>query len=107
MTKVTYRSANSDDLTVDVEPGVSLMQAGVRAGIEGIVADCGGQCQCATCHVYVEDAYADLLPPMSEDEDDMLEITASERTHRSRLSCQLVVDQHIDAVVVDVPERQR
>jgi 2Fe-2S ferredoxin len=107
MTKVTFRSAKADDVTLDVEPGVSLMQAAVKAGIDGIVADCGGQCQCATCHVYVDDTYADVLPPMSEDEDDMLEITASERTERSRLSCQLVVDENVDELVVDLPERQR
>lgn len=107
MTKVTFRSGSADEATIYVRPGVSLMQAAVSAGIDGILADCGGQCQCATCHVYVEDQNADLLPPMSEDEDDMLEITASERTHRSRLSCQLVVDKHIDELVVDLPERQR
>lgn len=107
MTKVIFRSATAGEFTVHVEPGVSLMHAAVQAGIDGIVADCGGQCQCATCHVYVEEAYADLLPAMSEDEDDMLEITASERTDRSRLSCQLVVDKHIDEVVVELPERQR
>jgi 2Fe-2S ferredoxin len=107
MTKVTFRSTKADDVTLDVAPGVSLMQAAVKAGIDGIVADCGGQCQCATCHVYVDEVYADVLPPMSEDEDDMLEVTASVRTERSRLSCQLVVDENVDELVVDLPERQR
>lgn len=107
MTKVTFRSAAAGEVTIDVAPGVSLMQAAASAGVGGIVADCGGQCQCATCHVYVPDQYAALLPAMTEDEDDMLEMTASERTHRSRLSCQLVVDKHIDELVVEVPERQR
>lgn len=107
MTKVTYRSAKFGDATLDVEPGTSLMQAATRAGLEGILADCGGQRQCATCHVYVDEAYTDLLPPMSEDEDDMLEATAAERTERSRLSCQLVVDESVDEVVVDIPDHQR
>jgi ferredoxin, 2Fe-2S len=107
MTKVTYRSEKAGDVTLDVAPGVSVMQAAVKAGLDGILADCGGQCQCATCHVYVEEEYADLLPPMSEDEDDMLEITASERTERSRLSCQLVVNEGIEEIVVELPERQR
>jgi len=107
MTKVTFRSAKAEDVTLDVEPGVSLMQAAVRAGLDGIVADCGGQCQCATCHVYVDEGYDAVLPPMTDDEDDMLEVTASERTARSRLSCQLVVDENIDELVVDLPERQR
>jgi ferredoxin, 2Fe-2S len=107
MTKIIFRSARAGDVTLDVEPGVTLMQAAANAGLEGIVADCGGQCQCATCHVYVDDSYAQFLPPMSEDEDDMLEATASERTSRSRLSCQLVVDDNVDELVVDLPEHQR
>lgn len=107
MTKVTYRSTRFGDVTLDVEPGTSLMAAAARAGLEGIVADCGGQCQCATCHVYVDDAYAHLVPPMSDDEDDMLEATASERTECSRLSCQLVLDETVDELVVDLPDFQR
>lgn len=107
MTKVIFRSARFGDATLDVEPGTSLMQAAAKSGLEGIVADCGGQCQCATCHVYVDEAYAHLLPPMGDDEDDMLEATASERTARSRLSCQLVVDDDVDELVVELPEHQR
>jgi 2Fe-2S ferredoxin len=107
MTKATFRSPKADDVTLVVEPGVSLMQAAVKAGLDGIVADCGGQQQCATCHVYVDEAFTGLLPPMSEDEDDMLEITATERTGRSRLSCQLVASEDLEEIVVDLPERQR
>jgi 2Fe-2S ferredoxin len=107
MTKATFRAKKADDVTLVVEPGVSLMQAAVKAGLDGIVADCGGQRQCATCHVYVDEAFSGVLPPMSEDEDDMLEITATERTDRSRLSCQIVASEDIEEIVVDLPERQR
>ena len=107
MAKVIFRSPHTGDVTLDVEPGLSLMQAAVQAGVEGILADCGGQCQCATCHVYVDEGYARLLPPMSDDEDDMLEATASARTSCSRLSCQLIVDDDVDELVVELPEHQR
>lgn len=107
MTKVTYHSPTGADVTLDVPPGVSIMQAAIKGGVDGILADCGGQLQCATCHVYVPEQYADQLPPMSEDEDDMLEITACERTDRSRLSCQLVMNDEIDQIDVELPEHQR
>lgn len=113
MTKLTLCRPVADgtgsetDIEIDVAAGESVMVAAVRAGVEGIVADCGGQCQCATCHVYVPAEFESVLPAMSEDEDDMLEITASERTARSRLSCQLVVPEGLDRLVVELPRTQR
>ena len=107
MTTVTLRGPDGRTCTVEVEEGTSVMEAALREGVAGIVADCGGQCQCATCHVYVPAEHADRLPPMGEDEDDMLEVTASPRTRLSRLSCQLLVRPGTGELVLDLPARQR
>jgi ferredoxin, 2Fe-2S len=107
MTKVTFVAAGGPETTIDVPAGVSVMQAATDNGIKGILADCGGQRQCATCHVYVRAPEGARLTPMTEDEDEMLDITACERDSGSRLSCQLVAADDIDELVVELPERQR
>lgn len=107
MTKVTFVAADSAETSVDVAPGVSVMQAAINNGITGILADCGGQRQCATCHVYVRAPNITCLPAMTEEEDDMLDITACERNTSSRLSCQLVASNGLDELVVELPVRQR
>lgn len=106
MTRVRLTSPDGGETVLEVESGTSVMAAAVRNGVEGILADCGGQRQCATCHVYLLSEGANV-PPMSEDEDDMLEVTASPRTERSRLSCQLIAADDIEELVVEVPPHQR
>ncbi len=81
------------------------MQAAVRNGVAGIDGDCGGQCACATCHVYIEAPWAALLPPMGENEDTMLEL-ANERRDSSRLACQLKLVAALDGIEVHTPEGQ-
>ena len=76
------------------------------AGVAAIVADCGGLLTCATCHVYVDPAWADKLPPVTEDEAAMLEMTASPRQANSRLSCQIVMQSALDGLTVTLPETQ-
>jgi 2Fe-2S ferredoxin len=78
----------------------------VTNGVTGIVGECGGQAMCATCHVYVRDEYLDALPEISDDEDEMLDCTAEERTGRSRLGCQVKVGPDLEQVEVDVPGSQ-
>lgn len=95
----------TEDL-VEVPPGVSIMQAATGAGIDGIVAECGGCLMCATCHVYVEPGFASALPDLGPDEDEMLECTAAPRTPESRLSCQLVMTAGLDGISVRVPDEQ-
>jgi 2Fe-2S ferredoxin len=82
------------------------MQTAVARGVDGIVAECGGNLMCATCHVYVDEDWAELLPAKAEDEDDMLDETACPREQNSRLSCQLVLEEKLDGIVVTLPERQ-
>lgn len=86
--------------------GRSLMKAAVDAGVDGIAADCGGALTCATCHVYVDEAWLDRLPPPSADEDTMLDYTAEERRPNSRLSCQIALTPALDGLCVTLPQRQ-
>jgi 2Fe-2S ferredoxin len=106
MPHVTYVAQDGKQTTLDVAVGTSVMQAAVMHGVDGIVAECGGSCMCATCHVYVRDDQMALTPPMQADEDAMLEGTASPRRPNSRLSCQLVVSEQMDGLVVNMPETQ-
>ncbi|WP_372827340.1 2Fe-2S iron-sulfur cluster-binding protein [Polaromonas sp.] len=94
-------------INLDVPEGVSLMQAAVSAGVAGIVGECGGSAMCATCHVYVDEAYAGLLAPMSPVEAELLECTASDREPTSRLSCQIKISGTLDGLIVRLPERQQ
>ena len=106
MPRVTYIDKDEKATTLDIAVGTSVMQAAVFNGVDGIVAECGGSCMCATCHVYVREDQLALTPPMQPDEDAMLEGTACERRANSRLSCQLIVSPEMDGLVVYLPETQ-
>ena len=88
------------------ETGESLMQAAVAANVKGIAADCGGLLTCGTCHVYVREPHASLLPAPSADELAMLEFVASPRQANSRLSCQVELTEALDGLTVDLPASQ-
>jgi len=106
MPRVTFLDPRGLPVTIDAAGGVSLMLAAVRAQIPGILGECGGSLACATCHVYVDPAFAAGLPPVSAAEDEMLDATASERRATSRLSCQIVLTDALDGLVVTVPDAQ-
>ena len=106
MPKITYVHPDDAREELDIAEGTSVMQGATGNGIDGIVAECGGNCMCATCHVYVEPSQLALLPAMSEEEDALLDGTASDREPNSRLSCQISVTQALDGLVVNLPERQ-
>lgn len=103
MANVVFVAVDGTRTDVRVAEGRSVMQGAVDYGLDGIVGECGGNAMCATCHVYVDDAFAALLPAVSEHEDALLDGTASERRVTSRLSCQLPA---IDGLVVTLPEAQ-
>lgn len=105
MIHVTLHEPSGEARTIAAEPGVSLMEAAVRNGIEGIEASCGGACSCATCMVYVSDEGRAKLVPRSEIEADMLEM-AFDTDESSRLSCQIVLRPEDDGLVVRVPKEQ-
>lgn len=107
MPKITYISHSGVSTVVDVPNGMSVMEGGVRNGIDEIVAECGGSCLCATCHVYVDEKWLSALDPIAEDENAMLESTAAERLPNSRLSCQLTVKPSLEGLTVRTPETQK
>jgi 2Fe-2S ferredoxin len=106
MPKVTYIAHTGETYTIDVPSGASVMEGAVKNGIEGIVAECGGACMCATCHVYVDPAWLDRLDPIGEEQEEMLGATAAERKPNSRLSCQIEMRPEFDGLVVRMPDRQ-
>jgi len=91
---------------VDASEGESAMMAATLHGIAGIVAECGGNAMCATCHVYVEEDWLEHLPAMTDEEDALLDGTAAERLTNSRLSCQIRIAPDLDGLVLRLPERQ-
>jgi ferredoxin, 2Fe-2S len=99
---VSYGDTDSIELKI----GQSIMQGATRAGVEGIAADCGGSLTCATCHIYVDEAWLDKLPAPSADELSMLEMTASPRLPNSRLSCQLVASAALEGLKISLPQTQ-
>ncbi|WP_329791907.1 2Fe-2S iron-sulfur cluster-binding protein [Lentzea sp. DG1S-22] len=103
--KVFYTQPDGTERVVEAEAGDSVMQAAVRNGVPGILAQCGGSLSCATCHVFLDERHADDFPPVSEDEDDMLDVAATDREDNSRLSCQLVLTEGQE-VHVTIPETQ-
>jgi 2Fe-2S ferredoxin len=106
MAKITYIAHTGESQVVDVPVGWSVMEGAVQNDVMGIVAECGGGCACATCHVYVDAAWIDRFDAPASMEQDMLECTAAERTERSRLSCQLKVTEACDGLIVHLPESQ-
>ena len=103
--KATFIEDNGVSHTIDVPEGWSLMEGAVKHLVPGIDADCGGACACATCQVYVDDAWMAKLPPKSEMEETMLDF-APERHTGSRLSCQIRMTAALDGIVLKLPKSQ-
>ena len=105
MPKITYINSDAQANTIEVQNGLTVMEGAVQNDIQGIDADCGGGMACATCHVYVEENWFDKLPKKEEGEEDMLDM-AFEPKKNSRLSCQLIVSDELDGLVVNIPSKQ-
>jgi 2Fe-2S ferredoxin len=105
MPKITYITPDGDRHDVEVENGYTVMEGAINNNIEGIVAECGGACACATCHSYIDNAWLNKLPPMDDMEDSMLD-AAYERKENSRLTCQLEVNDSLDGLVVHVADNE-
>jgi 2Fe-2S ferredoxin len=91
---------------IEASLGDSVMQVATGHGIDGIVAECGGNAMCATCHVYVDEGWLARLAAVSEEENELLDGVAAERQPNSRLSCQIKVTPELDGLVVRLPDRQ-
>ena len=105
MAKITYIENDGTEYTVEVRNGLSVMEGAIRNNVPGIDADCGGACACATCHVYVDEAFQDVTGRASAMEESMLDF-AEEVEPNSRLSCQIRVSDDLDGLVVRLPESQ-
>ncbi|MCL2430605.1 MAG: 2Fe-2S iron-sulfur cluster-binding protein [Alphaproteobacteria bacterium] len=105
MPKITYIDADGASRTIEAEIGSTVMETAIKQGVPGIEAECGGACACATCHVYVEEAWLPIVGQPSPMEEDMLDFGYDVRSN-SRLSCQIKVTPEIDGLVVRTPERQ-
>jgi 2Fe-2S ferredoxin len=103
--KVTYIEAGGAEHVVDVEAGFSVMQGAVGNGIPGIVAECGGNCACGTCRVYVDEAWRDRTGAPSQIEEETMESRDDPRVGK-RLSCQIKMREDLDGLVVRMPETQ-
>ncbi|MFI5798102.1 2Fe-2S iron-sulfur cluster-binding protein [Streptomyces sp. NPDC051677] len=106
MPTVIFQLPDGTERKVTAASGTVLMQAAVANGVQGIVAECGGNASCATCHVYVDAAQSELAGGPNDVEDEMLDFTAAERRPTSRLSCQVELTDVLDPLVVHVPEEQ-
>jgi ferredoxin, 2Fe-2S len=105
MPKITYIEHDGKKRTVDAPVGSTVMENAIKNGVPGIVAECGGACSCATCHVHVDEAWKEKVGPPSPMEEDMLDFAFDVRP-TSRLSCQIKVSDELDGLVVHTPAQQ-
>jgi 2Fe-2S ferredoxin len=103
MAKLVIVSTDGAEKEVEVKSGFSVMEAIRDNGFDELLALCGGCCSCATCHVIVDPAFADMLPAMSEDENDLLD-SSDHRVETSRLSCQIKMTDALDGLKVTIAE---
>jgi len=105
MPKITYIEHDGKKHTVDAAVGTTVMENAIKNGVPGIVAECGGACSCATCHVHVDEAWTEKVGQPSPMEEDMLDFAFDVRP-TSRLSCQIKVTDELDGLVVHTPAQQ-
>jgi 2Fe-2S ferredoxin len=105
MPQITFIDHTGEKRTVASDTGATVMEAAIKNGVPGVVAECGGACACATCHVYVDEAWTAIVGEPSHMEEDMLDFAFDVRPN-SRLSCQIKVTDAMDGLTVTTPERQ-
>ncbi len=105
MPTVTYIEPSGSQRVVEAPTGTTVMEAAIDNDVAGIVAECGGACSCATCHVYVDPEWLEKLAPPDSQEDGMLDCVLDRRAN-SRLSCQIVLNDQLDGLVVRVADEQ-
>ena len=105
MPKIIYIEFSGKEHHIEMPVGYSIMEGAVKNSIPGIDADCGGSCACATCHVYVDEKFIKKIPKAKESEQDMIDFAVNPKNN-SRLSCQLMITDELDGIVVRMPEKQ-
>ena len=106
MAKVTYISFNGEERVLELANGSSVMRGAVENKVRGIIGDCGGECSCATCHVYVDSDWIDRVGDIGPTEAIMLDEVCAPRETNSRLGCQIKITDALDGLVVRLPQRQ-
>jgi ferredoxin, 2Fe-2S len=104
--KVVFVLADGTETGVDARAGDSVMTTAVQNGVDGIVAECGGNASCATCHVWVREDFVALTGEPDDTEEDLLDMAVSERRPGSRLSCQVTMTDELDGLTVEIPPEQ-
>ena len=104
--KITFIAADGTETAVEAAPGDSVMRAAVAHDLDGIIGECGGSMMCATCHCYVDPAWAEAAGGQQDGEGDLLDCAASPLRPTSRLSCQIHMRQELDGIVIHLPESQ-
>jgi 2Fe-2S ferredoxin len=104
--KLVFSTADGTQRVVDGSVGESVMVAATQNGVPGIVAECGGNISCATCHVWVADEFVPLVGEPGDMEEDLLDMAVTERRDGSRLSCQIVLTEELDGLAVEIPPDQ-
>lgn len=102
MPTLTYISIEEEEYIVEAEIGLTLMDIAVDNDVEGIDADCGGACACATCHIIIPEEFIDAVGKADDDESALLDFLDNQRIN-SRLSCQIEMTEELDGMVIEVP----
>ncbi len=105
MTIIKFIEHSGTEHEIDIPNGLTIMEGATKNKIPGIDADCGGACACATCHVYIDEKWIEKIPQKEDSEEDMLDF-AFEVKDNSRLSCQVTVNDELEGLVVNIPEKQ-
>ncbi len=105
MAKITYVDHEGTERAIEATNGESVMEVAIKNSVPGIDADCGGACACATCHVYVDEAFMDKVGQPDDMEQSMLDFAENVQAN-SRLSCQISVTDELDGLKVTTPESQ-
>jgi 2Fe-2S ferredoxin len=105
MPKITFITSKGKNIEVDAETGSTVMENAIKSSIPGIEGECGGACACATCHVYIDEAWVKITGEPEASEEDMLDF-AWEVQPNSRLSCQIKMSAELDGLIVKVPKKQ-
>lgn len=106
MPKLTFISVDGTQRVVDGTVGESVMKAAVQNGVTGIVAECGGNCSCATCHVWVAADFVTVVGEPGDMEEDLLDLAVTDRRPGSRLSCQIAVTAALEGISFEIPPEQ-
>jgi len=107
MPTIIITQKDGTDVSVEASIGQSMMQAVVDSKVSGIIGECGGAAMCGTCHVFIKSEHLDILPPLSQNENELLDCTATPRRPNSRLSCQLKMTAALEGIQLELPEQQQ